>query len=150
MTAPRTITKWSYITRLFGRKTISEGNMNSKKNLYSVQVCSTEFVTPAYWADNRVPQAILFEYMKNGVRTQGGIEFDFVAAVRLRSERCCTLWNSADVYDTLAEIENSEWKKEIYNDTQELWRNKWEMHHYMIYLDSAGCFEVIAESWNAF
>ena len=23
------------------------------------------------------------------------------------------------------------------------------MHHYMIYLDSAGCFEFIAESWEA-
>jgi hypothetical protein len=22
------------------------------------------------------------------------------------------------------------------------------MHHFMIYLDSAGCFEVIAESWE--
>jgi hypothetical protein len=30
-----------------------------------------------------------------------------------------------------------------------LWRDKWEMHHYMIYLDSAGCFEVIAESWQS-
>jgi hypothetical protein len=24
----------------------------------------------------------------------------------------------------------------------------WEMHHYMLYLDSAGCFEAVAASWS--
>jgi hypothetical protein len=40
-------------------------------------------------------------------------------------------------------IEASAWLAEMRNDTPE---STWEMHHYMIYLDSAGCFEVIAAS----
>jgi len=38
---------------------------------------------------------------------------------------------------------------EIRADTAEQWRDEWEMHHYMIYLGSVGCFEIIAESWSA-
>jgi hypothetical protein len=46
-------------------------------------------------------------------------------------------------------VEGSEWLEEIQSDTEKIWKNKWKMNHYMIYLDSAGCFEIIAESWAA-
>jgi hypothetical protein len=49
----------------------------------------------------------------------------------------------------LVEVESSPWVNEMRSDTSERWRDTWQMHHYMIYLDSAGCFEVIAESWEA-
>jgi hypothetical protein len=39
--------------------------------------------------------------------------------------------------------------EEIRAGTQEQSRDKWQMHHYMIYLDSVGRFEFIAESWAA-
>jgi len=29
----------------------------------------------------------------------------------------------------------------------ETW-GSWEMHHFMIYIDSEGCFEVVAQSWS--
>jgi hypothetical protein len=69
--------------------------------------------------------------------------------MRKRAERCCTAWHIEGTYDTLVEIKNSPWLQEILADTQEMWRDKWATHHYMIYLDSVGCFEVIAESWSA-
>jgi hypothetical protein len=80
---------------------------------------------------------------------RSGIRFDKISATRTRSERCCNSWHIEGAYDALVEIDESAWLEEIQTDTQEMWRRKWEMHHYMIYLDSAGCFEVIAASWEA-
>jgi hypothetical protein len=77
------------------------------------------------------------------------VKFNIVRAVRTRAERCCKAWHIEGAYDTLVEIEGSPWVEEMRADTTEQWRNKWEMHHCMIYLDSVGCFEVIAESWAA-
>lgn len=100
----------------------------------------------AYFDGRGVSPAIRFGYTKNGMPYSGGIEFTKVAATRIRSERCCQTWH-IEAYDTLVEVEKSQWLEEIRRDTQEMWRSKWEMHHYMIYVDSAGCFEVIASSW---
>jgi hypothetical protein len=124
--------------------------MNEKKQLYKIPIASTGFTSEAYWNDKSVTPGIHFEYVDDDTDAirQGGIVFRRVAAYRHRAERCCKVWH-IDAYDTLVEVENSSWVDEIHADTQELWRNKWEMHHYMIYLDSVGCFEIIAESWEA-
>ncbi len=121
--------------------------MNTKVALYTIPVPSTSLTTEAY-LDGRTP-AIRFGYREGGVERRGGIKFSGVAAMRKRAERACTAWHVEGAYDTLVEVEGSSWVDEVRADTQEQWRNKWAMHHYMIYLDSAGCFEFIAESWAA-
>ncbi|HEX3436999.1 MAG TPA: hypothetical protein VHT24_09545 [Pseudacidobacterium sp.] len=121
--------------------------MNSKKMLYTIPVPSTSFSTETHFDGQGVTPTIRFGYDKDGAKYLGGIKFNKVSAVRTRVERCCTAWHIESAYDTLIEIEGSLWVEEIRADTAEQWRNKWEVHHYMIYLDSAGCFEVIAESW---
>jgi hypothetical protein len=73
---------------------------------------------------------------------EGGISFSMMAAMRKRADRCCTAWHVEGAYDTLVEVDDSPWVKEMRADTQELFRYTWGMHHYMIYLDSVGCFEV--------
>ena len=123
-------------------------NMTSKKPLHTVPVPSTRFTTEAYFDGQGSSPAIRFGYGKDGTKHQGGIKFNHVLAVRTRSERCCTAWHIDGAYDTLVEIEGSSWVEEMRADTAEQWKNKWPMHHYMIYLDSAGCFEVIADSWE--
>jgi hypothetical protein len=123
--------------------------MTSKKPLHVVPVPSTSFTTEAYFDGQGIPPAIRFGYQKDGVKHQGGIEFSKVLAVRTRAERCCKSWHIQGAYDTLVEVEGSPWVEEMRADTAEQWRNEWETHHYMIYLDSAGCFEIIAESWAA-
>lgn len=122
--------------------------MTSKNSLYTVPVASTSFTTHAYF-DGQA-EAIRFGYWKDGTKYEGGIKFDKVLTVRIRSERCCTAWHIEGAYDVLVEVEGSSWVEELRGDTAAQWRNKWAMHHYMIYLDSAGCFEVIADSWEAF
>lgn len=121
--------------------------MNSQKVLYKVPVPSTSFTTEAYFDGRGMAPAIRFGYEKDGVTHQGSIKFSKVAAVRTRVERCCKSCHIEKSYDTLVEVECSPWVEQIRVDTAEQWRNKWGMHHYMIYLDSAGCFEIIAESW---
>ena len=121
-------------------------SINSKKPLYEIPLPSTEFEGDVGLCDD----VLRFQYYKDKLLRRGGIKFNRVTATRTRAERCCLVWHIDQVYDTLAEVEGSSWLKEIRADTQEMWRDKWEMHHYMIYLDSAGCFEVIAESWSHF
>jgi hypothetical protein len=123
--------------------------MSSKIALYKVPVPSTAFTTEAYLEGKGPRPAVRFTYKANGEEQQGQISFSKVAAMRKRAERCCTPWHIDGAYDTLVEIDESSWVKEVRADTQALWRDKWPMHHYMIYLDSVGCFEVIAESWLA-
>jgi len=123
--------------------------MSSKRQLIAVPVASTSFTTEAYFDGQGVCPAIRFGYRVDGVEHLGHIQFSAVPAFRTRSERCCTVWHVEGAYDTLVEVEDSPWVAEIRADTSAQWRDRWEMHHYMIYLDSAGCFEVMAESWTA-
>ncbi len=123
--------------------------MNSKRKLHTVSVPSTSFTTEAYFDGKGASPAIRFGYIKNGAQHEDGIKFFDVCAMRTRAERCCTPWHVEDAYDTLAEVESSPWVDEIRADTDERWRDKWGMHHYMIYLDSVGCFELVASSWAA-
>jgi len=123
--------------------------MSFKKPLHTIPVPSTDFAIEAYFDGHGSTPSIRFGYNKDGVIYQSGIKFSKVAAVRTRAERCCAAWHIEGAYDTLVEVEGSSWLAEIRDDTQELWRNNWQMHHYLIYLDSVGCFEVIAESWAA-
>lgn len=123
--------------------------MNTKKPLHTVPVASTDFVTEAYWDGKGMSPAIRFSYKKDDAEYRTGIAFSRVLAFRKRAERCCKAWHIEGAYDTLVEVEDSSWVEEMRADTNEHWRNKWAMHHYMIYLDSVGCFEAIAESWRA-
>lgn len=119
-------------------------NKLSKGPLHQVPVTSTEFEGDATLCYD----VLHFQYYRGDVLHRSGIRFRRVAATRTRVERCCKVWH-IDAYDRLFEVEDSSWVDEIRADTDEQWRYKWEMHHYMIYLDSAGCFELIAESWEA-
>ncbi|MBX3322117.1 MAG: hypothetical protein KF757_03920 [Phycisphaeraceae bacterium] len=122
--------------------------MSSKKSLHTVALPSTDFIVPAYWDEKGPSPAIRFSYDKDGVEYRSGIEFRRVLAMRWRAERCCTAWHIEGAYDTLVEVENSLWVQELRADTYAQWRDKWETHHYMIYLDGVS-FEVVAESWAA-
>ena len=123
------------------------GGQTIKKPMYVLPVPSTSLEVGTHY--NGKKNSLLFEYEKDGVLTLGGFQFNRVAAIRERAERCCTAWHIEEAYDTLVEVEGSPWVDEIRCETTEHLRNLWAMHHYMIYLDSFGCFEVIAESWTA-
>ena len=67
-------------------------------------------------------------------------------AFRKRSEIYCTGWHVVDVFDTVCEVLDSDWVSKLRAVCALEWRYKWAMRHFMIYVDSFGCVEVIAES----
>lgn len=75
-----------------------------------------------------------------------GVLFGKPRAFRKREETYCTGWHVKDVYDTVCEIKESDWVAELRSDAVPEWRDRWVMRHFMIYVDSFGCLEVIAES----
>src|SRR5665213_1773269 len=124
-------------------------SMSSKKSLYQVPVASTSFTTEAYY-EGRHPWALRYGYHKDAMIYRSGIRFKKLKATRHYVESCCTVWH-IEAYDTLVEVEDSPWVEEIQASTAERQRRlnqKWELHHYMIYLDSVGSYEFIAESWE--
>lgn len=71
-------------------------------------------------------------------------------ASRTRDVDACTDWHVDGVIETLVEILDSDWVAELRRDTADIQRDgeKWQMHHYMIFMDNHGCIEAIAESWE--
>lgn len=118
--------------------------MSRKIPLYEIREPFTASVSYAKLCGS----ILYFDYCRDGTAYRSGIRFNKVLSTRTRAERCCKAWHIQNVYDTLVEVEDSTWVDEMRADTVELGRNEWEMHHYMIYFDSAGCFEVVAASWE--
>src|SRR5690242_19376662 len=101
---------------------------------------------PSFWAPGGVAE-LRFEFERDGRPLRGGIRFERVRAFRQRAESHCTVWH-VDAYDTLVEVNDSTWVQELQDaEPAQTW-GKWVLRHYLIYLDSAGAFEVVAESWS--
>lgn len=120
----------------------------AKKLLYKVPVPSTSFLKEAYWDGSRFPSAIRFIYEVDGSDRQVGIEFFRPMVVRKVAESFCTVEHIEGCYDTLVEVEPSSWKEEMFTPDAQSKSRLSELHHYMIYLDSVGCFEILAERFN--
>lgn len=79
---------------------------------------------------------------------RSGLRFRLVRAYRYRAESHCTTWHVESSYDTLVEIEDSEWVAELRALSTSRKMGDHEMHHYMVYLDSSGSYEIVAGSWE--
>ncbi len=66
-------------------------------------------------------------------------------AIRTLAELYCKRWH-LQAYDAVCEIEDSPWAGELAKATPSGWENWWVLKHFMLYLDSMGCYEFIAES----
>ena len=84
-------------------------------------------------------------YERAGSMYVGGLHFLRVRAYRFRAEGHCTAWHVEDAYDTLVEVEHSEWVEELLAaEPSETW-GQWKMRHFLIFIDGSGAYEVIAE-----
>ena len=90
---------------------------------------------------------IQYEYFRDGEWYRSGLKFKHVAAARMRIERAAALWH-LEAYNKLVEVEHSDWVEEIREDTVDHYRERWQMHHYLIYVHGDGAFEFIADSWE--
>jgi hypothetical protein len=122
-------------------------DMSNRTPLYEVPVPSTEFVVDAVLCGS----VIRYSYVRDDIEMKSGISFRNVKAKRTRSEIACTSWHIEGAYDTLVEVNDSEWVQEILAETHERRERSgeiWDLHHYLIYLDGTGCSEIVAASWQ--
>lgn len=66
-------------------------------------------------------------------------------AFRKLAELYCKVWHN-QAYDTVCEVEESAWVEELRQATPGGYDYKWVLKHFMLYLDSVGCYEFVAES----
>lgn len=97
------------------------------------------------------PSGILllhFDYDKEGIVYHSGLRFERVRAHRHVTELHCPAWKIESSYDRLVQISDSKWITELLDSTPDDQRNSWKLNHYMIYFDSDGCYEIVAETWS--
>jgi hypothetical protein len=87
-----------------------------------------------------------FQFDRDGLLLSSGLVFGKVRAHRWRAEGHCTAWHIEDAYDTIVEVENSPWVAELLMAEPAETRGRWVIRHFLLFLDSAGCFEVAAQS----
>ena len=87
-------------------------------------------------------------YERNGSMYAGGLRFTGVRAYRFRAEAHITPWHVEDAYDTLVEVEHSDWAFELLAaEARETW-GQWKIRHFLIFIDGAGAYEIAAEDYE--
>ena len=119
-----------------------------KVNLYELPEPSTGSVTDANLQIIGKTVVLRFDYYRDGKSFRSGIRFLEVVATRTLGERCCSVWHIEGCYDSLCNVVNSLWIDEIRNQMADRYKDELDVQHFMIYLDSAGCFEVMASSFE--
>jgi hypothetical protein len=119
-----------------------------KIQLASIPTPSTAFTEEATLTVSESVATIAFEFDRDGDIYSCELSFTGVRAYRFRAESHSKAWHIEGAYDTVVEVEGSDWVSELVEaEPAENWGN-FEMHHFMIYLDSWGSFEVVSKSWN--
>lgn len=116
---------------------------------YTIPEPSTAFVSEVVFEKRGGTVRLRYEYDRDGVVYRSGIAFAGVRALRQQAESHCTAELVREAYDTLVEVEGSDWIRELRAAQPERNRGCGEVRHYMIYLDGSGCYEVVARSWEA-
>jgi hypothetical protein len=120
-----------------------------KRPLYQIPEPSTDSVTDAIFQLLGRRASLLFDYYRDGVPCRSAFKFSGVIASRTTAERCCTKWHVENCYDVLCEVEGSSWLAAVKCNMPARYHDELSARHFMIYLDSAGCFEVLADGLDA-
>lgn len=117
-----------------------------KQPLFSLPCASTSAIQGPTLMDQDRGLLLSMVCDDDGVQRSVGVLFVKPRAFRKREETYCTAWHIDGVYDTICEIQKSDWVEELRAAAVPEWRDYWVMRHFMIYVDSFGCLEVVAES----
>lgn len=93
--------------------------------------------------------SLYFDYDRDGTIYNSGLRFRKVRAHCHVAEIHCSAWKIENAYDRLVKFSRSKWVDELIESTPSDQRDSWILNHYMIYFDSDGCYEIIADSWEA-
>lgn len=83
-------------------------------------------------------------YERNGSLYAGGVRFEGVRGYRFRAEGHCTPWHVEAAYDTLVEVEQSDWVSELLEAEPGGIRSGWQIRHFLVYVDGSGAYEIAA------
>lgn len=117
-----------------------------KLQLFSLPCPSTAVMRGPDLAADGGDLLLSMDFDDDGQKRSAYLRFVKQRAFRKRSETYCTSWHIKDAYDTVCEIRDSDWVDELRAAAVPEWRDYWVMRHFMVYVDSFGCLEVIAES----
>jgi hypothetical protein len=120
----------------------------TKKALATLPVASTALLSDATLEHPGGEVMLRFEFERDGGVIRSGLRFEKVRAFRFRAEGHCTAWHVEGTYDTLTEVSDSVRVGELLAaEPAEVW-GRWEIRHFMIYIDGSGCYEIAAASWS--
>lgn len=122
--------------------------MGEKVTLGKLPTPSTAITSELVFESDGAAAILRFEFDREGIIYRGGVRFDNPRAYRFRAESHCTAWHIESAYDTIAEVAPSDWVTELKMAAPTDLRTLWDMHHFMIYIDSSGCFEVVGSGWS--
>jgi len=118
-----------------------------KHSLFSIPFPSTSVVDePVYLDRSNLSLLWLTGETDDDRVVRSEILFVRPRALRHRGESYCTPWHIEDAYDTVVEVDDSEWADELGRVALAARKHSFVLRHFMIYLDSFGCLEVLAES----
>ena len=90
---------------------------------------------------------VKYDYYRDESPHRAALCFKGVVSTKSRSERCCTSWH-VKAFDVLLEIVESQWLVDQREDISPRYRDEFTARHFMIYFDSVGCFEVLADDFE--
>ena len=118
----------------------------NKQELFALPFPSTAVVRGPVLCTDGSDLLLSMDFDDDGQKRPANLRFVKQRAFRKRSEIYCTGWHVNNTYDTICEVQGSDWVAELRDEAVPEWRDRWVMRHFMIYVDSFGCLEVIAES----
>lgn len=94
---------------------------------------------------------LICTYEHRGEMFVGGLSFRGVRAYRFTTEAFCSEWQVKDAYDTLVEIDQSEWIADLFKSDSSTSRGVEAVKHFLIFVDGSGAYEVAASgcTWLA-
>jgi hypothetical protein len=117
-----------------------------KKQILVLPFASTAIINEPSLCTDGSDLLLAMDFDDDGQMRSVRLRFVRQRAFRKRSEGHCTDWHVVDAFDTVCEVQDSDWVTELRNASAPEWRDHWVMHHFIIYIDSFGCLEVVAES----
>lgn len=121
-------------------------DLGSKRAIGPLSLPPSAFTENVVFTDAEGNAELRCTYERHGSMFAGGLRFHGVIAYRARGESLCSAWHIEDAYDTLVEVEKSDWVSELRAaEPSETWGQR-KIRHFLIFIDSAGAYEVAAEA----
>jgi hypothetical protein len=120
----------------------------ASKSLATLTTPSTAITSGVQLTADGGSAVLRFEFDREGALFESVVRFHKVRTGRWLAESHCTAWHIEGAYDTIVEIEDSSWVNELQSTQPPGTRRPWVLRHFMLFLDSAGYFEFVAESWE--